>query len=564
MIIGIDLGTTNSLCALWRDGQAELVPNALGETLTPSIVSVDDDGQVLVGRSARERLFTHPDSTVAAFKRLMGSATATRLGRRTFRPEELSSLVLRALKADAEALLGEPVDEAVISVPAYFNDTQRKATRLAGELAGLRVERLVNEPTAAALAYGLHEDADDRRILVFDLGGGTFDVSVLEFFDGVMEVHASAGDNVLGGEDFVDALVRQFAQAHQLDPQGMDRRLVNRLREQAEQAKRQLNSQPEAVLRLAVNDNTLEWTVTQTQYERLIDPILQRIRAPVERALRDCGLQLEEIDDVVLVGGSTRKTVVQRLVARMFGRLPLRRINPDEVVALGAAVQAGLKARDAALKERVLTDVCPYTLGVEVSNRRDALTVDGLFAPVIERNTVIPASRMQTFYPMHDRQSELRLKVYQGESAKVRENILLGELSVPLPPGAVDESAVDVRFTYDVNGLLEVEATVQRSGQTHRLVIQQRETKLSAGDIAARLKKLEALKIHPRDQALNVLLLSRANRLYQEFIGDMRGQVMNAIASFEAALASQEPRRIARESEQFAAFLDALEARLWS
>ncbi len=564
MIIGIDLGTTNSLCALWRDGQAELVPNALGETLTPSIVSVDDDGQVLVGRSARERLFTHPDSTVAAFKRLMGSATATRLGRRTFRPEELSSLVLRALKADAEALLGEPVDEAVISVPAYFNDTQRKATRLAGELAGLRVERLVNEPTAAALAYGLHEDADDRRILVFDLGGGTFDVSVLEFFDGVMEVHASAGDNVLGGEDFVDALVRQFAQAHQLDPQGMDRRLVNRLREQAEQAKRQLNSQPEAVLRLAVNDNTLEWTVTQTQYERLIDPILQRIRAPVERALRDCGLQLEEIDDVVLVGGSTRKTVVQRLVARMFGRLPLRRINPDEVVALGAAVQAGLKARDAALKERVLTDVCPYTLGVEVSNQRDALTVDGLFAPVIERNTVIPASRMQTFYPMHDRQSELRLKVYQGESAKVRENILLGELSVPLPPGAVDESAVDVRFTYDVNGLLEVEATVQRSGQTHRLVIQQRETKLSAGDIAARLKKLEALKIHPRDQALNVLLLSRANRLYQEFIGDMRGQVMNAIASFEAALASQEPRRIARESEQFAAFLDALEARLWS
>ena len=564
MIIGIDLGTTNSLCALWRDGQAELVPNALGETLTPSIVSVDDDGQVLVGRSARERLFTHPDSTVAAFKRLMGSATATRLGRRTFRPEELSSLVLRALKADAEALLGEPVDEAVISVPAYFNDTQRKATRLAGELAGLRVERLVNEPTAAALAYGLHEDADDRRILVFDLGGGTFDVSVLEFFDGVMEVHASAGDNVLGGEDFVDALVRQFAQAHQLDPQGMDRRLVNRLREQAEQAKRQLNTKPEAVLRLAVNDNTLEWTVTQTQYERLIDPILQRIRAPVERALRDCGLQLEEIDDVVLVGGSTRKTVVQRLVARMFGRLPLRRINPDEVVALGAAVQAGLKARDAALKERVLTDVCPYTLGVEVSNRRDALTVDGLFAPVIERNTVIPASRMQTFYPMHDRQSELRLKVYQGESAKVRENILLGELSVPLPPGAVDESAVDVRFTYDVNGLLEVEATVQRSGQTHRLVIQQRETKLSAGDIAARLKKLEALKIHPRDQALNVLLLSRANRLYQEFIGDMRGQVMNAIASFEAALASQEPRRIARESEQFAAFLDALEARLWS
>ena len=540
------------------------MPNALGETLTPSIVSVDDDGQVLVGRSARERLFTHPDSTVAAFKRLMGSATATRLGRRTFRPEELSSLVLRALKADAEALLGEPVDEAVISVPAYFNDTQRKATRLAGELAGLRVERLVNEPTAAALAYGLHEDADDRRILVFDLGGGTFDVSVLEFFDGVMEVHASAGDNVLGGEDFVDALVRQFAQAHQLDPQGMDRRLVNRLREQAEQAKRQLNSQPEAVLRLAVNDNTLEWTVTQTQYERLIDPILQRIRAPVERALRDCGLQLEEIDDVVLVGGSTRKTVVQRLVARMFGRLPLRRINPDEVVALGAAVQAGLKARDAALKERVLTDVCPYTLGVEVSNQRDALTVDGLFAPVIERNTVIPASRMQTFYPMHDRQSELRLKVYQGESAKVRENILLGELSVPLPPGAVDESAVDVRFTYDVNGLLEVEATVQRSGQTHRLVIQQRETKLSAGDIAARLKKLEALKIHPRDQALNVLLLSRANRWYQEFIGDLRGQVMNAIASFEAALASQEPRRIARESEQFAAFLDALEARLWS
>ena len=564
MIVGIDLGTTNSLVAAWTEGGAKIVPNALGEVLTPSVVGLDDTGDVLVGRAARERLITHPDRTAAAFKRHMGTDRQTRLDRRDFRPEELSALVLKSLKADAEAALGGTVSEAVISVPAYFNDTQRKATRLAGEMAGLKVERLVNEPTAAAMAYGLHQRDAESKFLVFDLGGGTFDVSVLELFAGIMEVRASTGDNFLGGEDFVDRLVQGFMDAAGA-PAGLGAReltesALQALRDQAERAKRRLSDREEAEMRLRWGDRTLSWTVSEDEFESLSAELMGRLSAPVERALRDSRIKPDALDEVVLIGGATRMPIVRRLVARMFGRIPASHFDPDQAVALGAAVQAGLKARHAALDEVVVTDVCPYSLGIQIGRSMGGEQVqEGLFLPLIERNTTIPASRAETVWPMNDWQSRVDLDIYQGESRSVAGNIPLGKLQVKLPRGAVAEKAVDVRFTYDINGLLEVEATVKATGDLNRLIIEQTPGAMSEKEIAKRMKALESLKIHPRDKAENRAAMARAERLYEESLGEDREILDLMMSRFEKVLAGQDPDRIAEARDRFIAALDDFE-----
>ena len=492
MIIGIDLGTTNSLCAVWSDGEARLIPNALGDDLTPSVVGLDDNGDILVGRAARERLVTHPELTTSAFKRHMGSDRVTPLGKKDFRAEELSAMVLRALKEDAEKALGCEVTEAVITVPAYFNDAQRKATRNAGEIAGLKVERLLNEPTAAALAYGLHQKDAETQFLVFDLGGGTFDVSILELFDGIMEVHASAGDNFLGGEDFVTEMVKGFCTEHDINHTKLSSNRQRALREAAERAKRSLTSNREADMTVRIDERELSWTLTEASFTTLCEPLLRRLRAPVERALRDADIRARELDAVVLVGGSTRKPIVQSLVAKMFGQLPLRHINPDEVVAQGAAVQAGLKARDSALNEVVLTDVCPYTLGFEVTNQTGENTYqEGIFSPLIERNSVIPSSREDRVVPITTQQRKIEVRVFQGESRQVKDNIFLGKVAVPIPnhDGNTDRS-IDIRYTYDINGLLEVQATVVATQKQHKLIIEQNPGSMSAKEIAQRLEQL--------------------------------------------------------------------------
>jgi len=546
MIIGIDLGTTHSLAAVWKDGRPQLVVNALGTYLTPSCVSIDEDGSVLVGQAARDRLQTHPEVTAALFKRYMGSDKTFQVGARSYRPEELSSLVLRSLKADAEALLGEPVTEAVITVPAYFSDSQRKATRIAGQLAGLKVERLVNEPTAAALAYGLHQDEESTQFLVFDLGGGTFDVSILEMFEGVMEVRATAGDNFLGGEDFVNAIVQLFfAETGLPEAAREDGGLMQQLVSRAETAKRALSDSESATLSLYWHDREHTLVLTQERFRDISEPLLARLRGPVERALRDASIRAGEIDNVVLAGGSTRSPIVRQLVTRMFGRFPDMAINPDEVVALGAAVMAGLKARDAALKEVVMTDVCPYTLGVETVHRMPGGgEVDGYFSPIIERNTVVPASRVKRYVPVREGQRMLKLEIFQGEARLVRDNIALGALNVPLPRGPNAEANVEVRFTYDVNGLLEVEATVLATAEVHRLVIQGNSGVLSELEIAARLKQLAELKIHPRDKAENRALVAQAERVFQQLRADARERLGDEISRFELALESQDDRQI--------------------
>ncbi|APQ12740.1 molecular chaperone HscC [Pseudomonas oryzihabitans] len=550
MIVGIDLGTTNSLIAVWRDGASHLVPNALGELLTPSVVGLDDEDRIIVGRAARERLQTHPRQTAALFKRYMGSARTTILGNRAFRPEELSAMVLRSLREDAERHFGEPVEEAVISVPAYFNDAQRKATRIAGELAGLKVERLINEPTAAALAYGLHQRDSTSTFLVFDLGGGTFDVSILELFDGVMEVRASAGDNFLGGEDFDTVLVQAFVAAQADVPQPTstldlaDPQLFGRLRREAERVRKALGQESQATFTLRHDNAQWQQSFDQTQLANLYAPLLTRLRAPIETALRDARIKASELDEILLVGGTTRMPLIRRLAASLFGRFPSIQLNPDETVALGAAVQAGLKARDAALEEVVLTDVCPYSLGIETSVACGYGYESGHYLPIIERNCVVPVSKVKRVVTLRDQQTHVRLGIYQGESRRVSENIFLGELEVQVPPLPAGQTEVDVRFTYDTNGLLEAEAHIPLTGEKRQVVITNNPGVLSPAEIATRLAALAELKIHPREQQPNTLLIARLERLYQEGRGELRQRLDAMATHFTYTLEHQDAHEI--------------------
>ncbi|MBX8484582.1 molecular chaperone HscC [Pseudomonas cichorii] len=560
MIVGIDLGTTNSLVAVWRDGKTQLVANALGEMLTPSVVGLDDDDQILVGKAARERLQTHPSRTAALFKRHMGSAQKVSLGANAYRPEELSALVLKSLKADVERAFGETVTEAVISVPAYFSDAQRKATRVAGELAGLKVDKLINEPTAAALAYGLHQKEGETSFLVFDLGGGTFDISILELFDGVMEVRASAGDNFLGGEDFDLSLVDHFIDLHRNETDFPPKASIGpSLRREAERVRKALGQDSSAEFVLRHTDREWRKTITQEQLSELYAPLLSRLRAPIERALRDAKIRVADLDEILLVGGTTRMPLIRKLAAGLFGRFPSITLNPDEVVAQGAAIQAALKQRDAALEEIVLTDVCPYTLGIETSNRFGNSIEGGHYLPIIERNSVVPVSRVKTVQTLSDNQKHVLVKIYQGESRLVKDNIALGELDIPIPPAKAGEVELNVRFTYDNNGLLEADVQIPMTGQSHKLVIENNPGVMTPEEIQERLQVLAALKVHPREQQVNTHLSARLERLYQEYLGEAREMIGYWASQFQRVLETQDDRQISEMRKSLEQEIDLFE-----
>lgn len=562
MIVGIDLGTTNSAVACFRNGAPELIPNALGELLTPSAVSLADDGQLLVGRAARDRQSTHPAQTATVFKRLMGTGRTTQLGRHTYLPEDLSALVLASLKRDAEAYLGAPVTHAVITVPAYLNDRQRKATRRAGEIAGFTVDRLINEPTAAALAYGIHDRQDREPFLVFDLGGGTFDVSVVEVFDGVVEVRASAGDNRLGGEDFNDVVMRLARET--IDPAdalaGGARadRFEAVWRAAAERCRRTLSEAEEALFRIVWDGKEHVATLTAHAFEAAAEPLLHRLRDPVLRSLRDGGLRSDSLSDIVLVGGATRMPIVRRAVTRLFGRFPNASLHPDHAVALGAAVQAGLKARDAALEEVRLTDVCPFTLGVAAADHDTFGNLHhDVLVPIIERNSVVPLSRSHGFQTIVDRQTKIQFQIYQGEARRASDNVLLDTVEVVVPPRPAGEVRADVRFSYDASGLLEVDVTIPITQQTFQRVVSEGDG--DADTLDARRSALAALKIHPREAAPNAAAMARAERCYESFLGDQRERIGQMVMAFQAVLDRQEPHAIADLRRELEAMLDAME-----
>lgn len=551
-LLGIDLGTTNSLIAVWQDGQARLIPNALGDVLTPSVVSLDEDDTILVGKAARARLTTHPDRTAAAFKRFMGSDKQVQLGARQFSPEELSALVLGSLKQDAEAFLGHAVSEAVISVPAYFSDEQRKRTLFAAELAGLSVTRLINEPTAAAMAYGLHEQKFERT-LIFDLGGGTFDVTVLEYALPLIEVHASTGDNFLGGEDFTAALLQACLKHWQLTAAMVDAQSMASLGDALEQMKCKLAEgvQP---LSWRHGDKTFEWSLDEAAAVKIWEPLLARLRAPIEQALRDARLKPRDLDSLVLVGGATRMPAVQQMVATLFGRLPYRHLDPDTIVALGAATQAACKTRDGAVEELILTDVCPYTLGIATMRGED---IKGAFSPIIERNTIIPTSRVERYYTTHPQQALLRIAVYQGERPWVCDNILIDAFDVTLTPTAHIQ-ALDVRFSYDINGLLEVDVTLLETGDRHSHSIDRSPTGLDEQARRDSHNRLSTLKVHPRDALPNRTLLARLERAWMQSLGTQREQIAEWLHSFTLVLGGQQPSAIASHRAELNKALDQM------
>ncbi len=557
MIVGIDLGTTNSLVAYYTEHGPEIIPNRLGKHLTPSIVSVDGD-QIYVGETARERMLLHPESAASVFKRSMGSDQKYHLENQTFTSEELSSFVLRSLKEDAEHFLGEPVTEAVISVPAYFNDARRKATKRAGELAGLKVERIISEPTAAAIAYGLYECQEDANFLVFDLGGGTFDVSILELSGNILEVRAVAGDNYLGGEDFTNVLEDMFYEKYpELSRDSMDSKTERYIHKQAEVCKLHFEEGRSSVMSCVIGEKTYEMEVELSEYEQRCEELLERIRIPVKKSLSDSRLRLSEIHKVVLVGGATRLPVVRRFVSKLFRTLPDVTVNPDEAIALGAAVQGAMKERRDSIREVILTDVCPFTLGTEVCvERENGGYESGHYCPIIERNTVIPASRTETLYTIRDNQSVLCVNVLQGESRFAENNLLLGELNVEIPKAPKGSESIDVTYTYDVNSILEVQVKINSTGKIIKQILKGQQVEMTDEEIAARMEELAYLKIPPREQEENKLLLLRGERLYEESLGDERKIIEHAIQKFEVALNTQDPLKIKDARNDFREFLD--------
>ncbi|WP_272668008.1 Hsp70 family protein [Providencia sp. PROV117] len=557
LVMGIDLGTSNSAVSLWLDGKSVLIPNLQGNVLTPSVVGLDDAGQIIVGQAAHERLQSHPNITKASFKRYMGTDATITLGKLVFRAEEVSALLLRQLKDDVEAWLGYVVKDAVITVPAYFNDVQRRAVKTSGQLAGLNVVRLLNEPTAASLAFGLLENKE-HKYLTFDLGGGTFDVSIIDMFEGVIEVCASSGDVRLGGDDFREVIyqwmLKKYPKLHK------DQFLIRpELLKLAEHLKLALSQAPECHVSMHWNESDFEWKMTEQELATCCQPLLARLQQPILQALHDSRFSLNDLDDILLVGGATRMPLVRQTVARLFGRFPRHDLNPDEAVALGAGVQAGMVMADCALDDIVLTDVMPFSLGVDITKQHGERFEFGYYLPIIERNNFLPISKMQELSTIVDNQEHILLKVYQGEARLVKDNVFLGELKIDIPPRPAGEVTIEVRFTYTVDGLLEVECHYKGSPKVYRLLIEKVPGQMSEDQISASLAKIAGLKQHPRDMPENRELLARCSQLYEFLLGDDRLWVDKITTEFEAALNSQDLRLIATFRQQVVQFLKRYE-----
>lgn len=575
--VGIDLGTTNSVIAVLEGGEPVVIPTAEGGRLCPSVVGFSKSGERLVGAPAKRQSVVNPENTLFSVKRFIGRrftevdderkrvsykviqdpkgdvAFEVPAINKTLRPEEVSAMVLQKLKADAEAYLGEPVTQAVITVPAYFNDAQRTATKNAGEIAGLNVLRIINEPTAAALAYGLDKKSNET-VLVFDLGGGTFDVSVLEVGDGVFEVKSTNGDTHLGGDDFderiVDYLANKFKAETGIDLR-QDKQALQRLREAAEKAKVELSSVTTTTINLpfitadASGPKHLDENLTRAKFEELTADLIERLKGPFQRALDDAKLRADQIDEVVLVGGSTRMPAVQELVRKVTGKEPHKGVNPDEVVAIGAAIQAGVLGGE--IKDVVLLDVTPLSLGIE--------TKGGIFTVLIPRNTTIPTRKSETFTTAADGQTEVEVRVSQGERPMARENKLLGVFHLAgIPPAPAGVPQIEVTFDIDANGILQVSAKDMGTGREQSIRITG-STNLNKEEIERMMREAEVNAERDKQARENAEMLNRADKLAYEAektmreLGDRvpteeRDQIQGLIGSLRSAIETQEMDKV--------------------
>lgn len=548
-ILGIDLGTTNSLGAVYRNNKVELIPNRFGSYLTPSVVSVDDHNQIIVGHIAKERLVTHPDVTAASFKKDMGTGHSYKMGKREFSPEELSSFVIHSIVKDAEDYLQETIDEVVISVPAYFNDKQRVATKRAGALAGVKTERIINEPSAAAMA-SYFDNSREQLFLIFDFGGGTLDISIVECFQNMVEILSVSGDNRLGGDNFHEIMVQNFLKEHRIPKNQITAKEYAILLRQAELCKQRLSTEKTAKMTALIGESTYQ---SEYSNQRLLEEsgeIFARIKKVLSHALRDGDVRLDEIDSVIMVGGSSKMPLIQSYLQHILKQKPIVAGNCDEMIARGLGLVCAVKERNEDIKDYVLTDICPFTLGTDVYNESDPR--HSYMHPIVPRNTVLPCSRVKRFYTVKDDQQRVEFEILQGEQVYAKDNLCLDKIAIAVPKNKKGQESVDVRFTYDINGILLIDITVVSTGKSISKVVSQN---VKESDLEKKIKELEKLRVHPKELSENQYILEKLSALYEEAPTYMREPLSNAIKTFSILLESQDARKIKKYRTYIESFI---------
>ena len=567
-MIGIDLGTTNSLATYIDDnGKIEFIKNEYGNILIPSVVGIDENDDIIVGELAKERRMMNAGETASNFKRRMGTDAKIKVKNRTFDAQMLSSFVLKHLKENAEKQLNEKINRAIISVPAYFNDKQRRDTKMAAELAGLTVERLINEPTAAALSLGSNILNQNLKFIVLDLGGGTFDVTLLETFENIMDVISISGDTMLGGEDFTTKICEIFLKNIKLAITDLSRDERTKLYTKADRAKKLINLK-DVEIELKIKGKNYKSEITQKDFREAVKPLLVKMKAAIDKALQDGNTDAREIEKVVLVGGAVKLGIIEEFTEKYFHKMRGEKIyfssenfiennklvsivaNPDTVVAYGVGIAVGMKERNKMFKERILTDVCPFTLGTELVGKR--------FAPIIPRNTTVPTSKSEYFYTIDDYQDKVNVGIYQGESLNIDDNLFLGNFLIDVPRNIAGKEAINVRFTYDINGILEVEATVVSTGlKKSKLIVN---GDLSEEEKNEKIKMLEEIKIQSENKNKDKLLLERANRIYAEIVNtEIRNHISEYLENYQKIVVTGDRIRIQKTKKSFSEFLDKID-----